>query len=41
MKMIHNWGIMPYKERTLKNVLDNIREKCNKYNISKTVIDRA
>ena len=37
--MLHNWGQMPYKERSLSSVLIDIDSKCKKYNITKAVID--
>jgi len=38
---IHKWHQMPYKERSLLNVLKNIDEKCKKYKITKAIIDTA
>jgi transcription initiation factor TFIIB len=28
LKTLHNWGLMPYKERSLNTVLNNIKSKC-------------
>jgi transcription initiation factor TFIIB len=41
IKMLHSWGQMPYKERSLAEVLKDIDEKCKKYKISKAIIDNA
>lgn len=34
-------GQMPYKEKSLMDVMDNIQIKCNKYNITQKIIDTA
>jgi len=41
IKMLHSWGQMPYKERSLAQVLTDIDNKCKKYKITKAVIDNA
>jgi transcription initiation factor TFIIIB Brf1 subunit/transcription initiation factor TFIIB len=41
IKMLHSWRQMPYKERSLAQVLTNIENKCKKYKITKAVIDNA
>lgn len=41
IKMLHSWGQMPYKERSLAQVLTDIDNKCKKYKITKSVIDNA
>lgn len=41
MKMLQKWSQMPYKERSLYEVMQNIDTKCKKYNITKSVIDNA
>ena len=39
--MLRNWGQVPYRERSLAEVLNDIDSKCKKYNITKAVIDNA
>ena len=34
-------GQMPYKEKSLMDVMDSIQEKCNKYKITQKIIDTA
>jgi transcription initiation factor TFIIB len=41
LKMLQNWNAMPYKERSLKLVMDEITANCTKNNISKIIIDDA
>ena len=38
---IHQWNSMPYNERSLLNVFDDITHRCYKHNIAKSVIDDA
>jgi transcription initiation factor TFIIB len=41
LKMLHTWTSMPYKERSLNNVLKDIKSKCYKGNILKCIQDEA
>jgi len=41
IKMLKSWGQVPYRERSLAEVLNNIDIKCKKYKITKAVIDNA
>ena len=41
VKMLRNWGQVPYRERSLAEVLNHIDSKCKKYKITKAVIDNA
>ena len=41
IKMLKNWGQVPYKERNLAEVLNEIDAKCKKYRITKAIIDGA
>jgi transcription initiation factor TFIIIB Brf1 subunit/transcription initiation factor TFIIB len=41
IKMLRNWSHVPYKERSLAEVLNDIDNKCKKYKITKAVIDNA
>lgn len=41
VKMLKSWDQMPYKEKSLADVLNEIDTKCKKYKISKAVIDNA
>jgi len=41
MKMLRTWGQVPYKERSLAEVLNDIDMKCKKYKITKAVIDNT
>ena len=41
VKMLRNWGQVPYRERSLADVLNDIDSKCKKYKITKAVIDNA
>lgn len=41
VKMLRNWGQMPYKEHSLGKILNDIDNKCKKYKITKAVIDNA
>lgn len=34
-------GQMPYKEKSLKDVMESIQDKCNKYKITQKIIDTA
>ena len=38
---IHQWNSMPYNERSLLNVFEDITNRCRKNNIPKSVIDDA
>lgn len=41
LKRLHNWGAMPYRERSLYNVLEDINARCNKHGIMKNIVDDA
>jgi transcription initiation factor TFIIIB Brf1 subunit/transcription initiation factor TFIIB len=41
LKMIQNWNQMPYKERSLSDVLQNIERNLKTYKITKAIIDNA
>lgn len=41
LKKLHSWVQMPYKERSLSEVLQDIEGKCRKYKITKGVIVNA
>lgn len=41
VKILHRWGAMPYKERSLYEVLKYIHVKCQKGNIMKCIEDDA
>jgi transcription initiation factor TFIIB len=41
LKRLQNWGAMPYRERSLFIVLEDITARCQKYNIKKNIIDDA
>lgn len=41
IKVLHSWGQMPYRERSLLSVLEQIQGKCKKYKITQTIIDNA
>jgi len=41
LSMLQRQGQVPYKEKSLMDVLDNIQYKCKLHNISQTVIDTA
>jgi transcription initiation factor TFIIIB Brf1 subunit/transcription initiation factor TFIIB len=41
LSLLQKQGQMPYKEKSLMDVLDNIQIKCKKYNITQTIIDSA
>lgn len=41
VKMLRNWGQMPYKEHSLSEILNDIENKCRKYKISKAIVDNA
>lgn len=41
VKMLRNWGQVPYKEHSLGEILNDIDNKCKKYKITKAVIDNA
>jgi len=41
LKRLHTWSQMPYEERSLYDVLQEIDTKCRKENIPKAVIDNA
>jgi len=39
--ILQRQGQMPYREKSLMDVLDRIQTKCKKYNITQTIIDSA
>ena len=41
LSIIQKQGQMPYKEKSLLEVLERIQGKCKKYNITQTIIDSA
>jgi len=41
LSIIQKQGQMPYKEKSLLEVLERIQAKCKKYNITQTIIDSA
>jgi transcription initiation factor TFIIIB Brf1 subunit/transcription initiation factor TFIIB len=41
LKRLHNWGSMPYRERSLYIVLDEISTRCEKHGIKKNIVDDA
>ncbi len=41
LSIIQRQGNMPYKEKSLMEVLERIQVKCKKYNITQTIIDTA
>lgn len=41
LKILHNWTAMPYKERSLYEVLKEISDKCRRANIIKYIEDDA
>ena len=41
ISMLEKWGQMPYKERSLLNVLQDIEIKCKAKNVSKSIIENA
>ena len=41
LSFLQRQGQMPYKEKSLMDVLGMIQEKCKKYNITQTIIDSA
>jgi transcription initiation factor TFIIB len=41
LKRLHTWSQMPYEERSLYDVLQEIENKCRKENIPKSIIDNA
>jgi transcription initiation factor TFIIIB Brf1 subunit/transcription initiation factor TFIIB len=41
MSLLQKQGQMPYKEKSLMEVLERIQGKCKKYNITQTIIDTA
>jgi transcription initiation factor TFIIIB Brf1 subunit/transcription initiation factor TFIIB len=41
LRMIQNWNQMPYKERSLSEVLQNIEKNMKTYKITKAIIDNA
>jgi len=41
LSMLQKQGQMPYKEKSLMDVLDVIQSKCKKYNITQSIIDSA
>ena len=41
LSLLQKQGQMPYKEKSLMDVLDTIQIKCKKYNITQSIIDSA
>ena len=41
ISMLEKWGQMPYKERSLLNVLQDIERKCKARNVSSSIIENA
>ena len=41
MKTIHKWSLVPYKERSRREVFEFITNKCKKGNLEKAIIDNA
>ena len=41
LSLLQRQGQMPYKEKSLMDVLGNIQAKCKKYNITQSIIDSA
>lgn len=41
LRTLHNWGLMPYKERSLNNVLNMIKSKCSSAGLSGIIEDDA
>lgn len=41
VKLLKNWGNIPYKERSLGEVLNDIDAKCKEHKVQKAVIDYA
>jgi len=41
IKMLQKWNQMPYKERSLYQVIKEIEVRCEKYNVPKSVVDNA
>lgn len=41
LKRLHSWSSMPYRERSLYDVLTNINAKCQKNGIKKNIVDDA
>lgn len=41
LKTLHNWGLMPYKERSLNTVLNNIKSKCEAAGLLSCIEDDA
>lgn len=41
LKKIHNWTAMPYKERSLWKVFEDIQNKCNKNDLPQCIADKA
>jgi transcription initiation factor TFIIB len=41
LKMLQNWNQMPYKERSLSDILQNLDQICRKNNLPKSVIDNV
>ena len=41
LSLLQKQGQMPYKEKSLMDVLETIQAKCKKYNITQTIIDSA
>jgi transcription initiation factor TFIIIB Brf1 subunit/transcription initiation factor TFIIB len=41
MKTIHKWTLVPYKERSRREVFEFISRTCKNYNLEKAIIDNA
>lgn len=41
LKMLQNWNQMPYKERSLSDILQYLEQVCKKNNLPKSVIDNV
>ena len=41
IKTIHRWGLMPYRERSRKEVFDFLTRTCKKGGLEKSIIDNA
>lgn len=41
LKKLHNWSAMPYKERSLNEVLTNITNRCFAFGITENIISEA
>ena len=41
LKTLHNWGLMPYRERSLNTVLNMIKAKCDNAGLLGCIVDDA